>query len=260
LDTWFSSGLWTFSTLGWPEKTEDLKNYHPTTLINPGYEILFFWVGRMILMSQFLLGEIPFKTVFLHGILRDKNGKKFSKSSGNNIDPAETIEKYGADALRMSLISGTSSGNDSNYDENKVKGYKNFANKVWNITRFILENTKDHPASDPDVSNSLIEEFKKIVEDITSDMNNYRFHLAAEKIYQYIWHRFADEILEESKKIIKEGGDEAKNRKNALLAIWTNCLKILHPFMPFVTEEIWSMLPLKNKKLLIVEKWPNDNQ
>ena len=219
LDTWFSSGLWTFSTLGWPEKTKDLENFHPTTLINPGYEILFFWVARMILMSQFLLGEIPFKTVFLHGILRDKNGKKFSKSSGNNIDPVEMIEKYGADALRMSLISGTGAGNDSNFDENKVKGYKNFANKIWNITRFILENTKDQKLdiNENSISNNLTEDFKTISEDITSDMNNYRFHLGAEKIYQYIWHKFADEILEESKEIIKKGGEEAEERKNALL-------------------------------------------
>ena len=255
LDTWFSSGLWTFSTLGWPEKTKDLENYHPTTLINPGYEILFFWVARMILMSQFLLGTVPFKTIFLHGILRDKNGKKFSKSSGNNIDPVEIIGKYGADALRMSLVSGTGGGNDSNFDENKVKGYKNFANKIWNITRFILENTKEHK-HDVNVSNQFTEEFKEIIKDITFDMDNYRFHLAAEKIYQYIWHRFADEIIEESKEIMKEGGEKAKERKSTLLSIWALCIKTLHPFMPFVTEEIWSMLPIKNKSLLIVEKWP----
>ncbi|OGI71515.1 valine--tRNA ligase [Candidatus Nomurabacteria bacterium RIFCSPHIGHO2_02_FULL_35_13] len=256
LDTWFSSSLWTFSTLGWPEKTKDLKSFHPTSLINPGYEILFFWVARMILMSQFLIGEIPFKTVFLHGILRDKNGKKFSKSSGNNIDPVEIIEKYGADALRMSLISGTGSGNDSNYDENKVKGYKNFANKIWNITRFILKNIKGSKY-DPSISNNLTEEFKIIVEDITSDMDNYRFHLAAEKIYQYIWHKFADEILEESKKIIKVGDKQAEERKSALLLIWNDCIKILHPFMPFVTEEIWSIIKKRDKDdLIMVAKWP----
>ena len=256
LDTWFSSSLWTFSTLGWPEKTKDLKSFHPTSLINPGYEILFFWVARIILMSQFLIGEIPFKTVFLHGILRDKNGKKFSKSSGNNIDPVEIIEKYGADALRMSLISGTGSGNDSNYDENKVKGYKNFANKIWNITRFILKNIKGSKY-DPSISNNLTEEFKIIVEDITSDMDNYRFHLAAEKIYQYIWHKFADEILEESKKIIKVGDKQAEERKSALLLIWNDCIKILHPFMPFVTEEIWSIIKKRDKDdLIMVAKWP----
>ena len=255
LDTWFSSGLWTFSTLGWPEKTEDLKNFHPTALINPGYEILFFWVARMILMSQFLLGEIPFKTIFLHGMLRDKNGKKFSKSSGNNIDPVEIIKKYGADALRMSLISGTGVGSDSNFDENKVKGYKNFANKIWNITRFILENTKEIKDDNPS-SNELTKEFKSIAEDITSDMENYRFHLAAEKIYQYIWHRFADEILEESKEIIKQTSEKAEERKKSLLIIWTDCLKILHPFMPFVSEEIWQTMG--KEKLLMIEKWPND--
>ncbi len=257
LDTWFSSGLWTFSTLGWPEKTGDLKNYHPTSLINPGYEILFFWVARMILMSQFLLGEIPFKTVFLHGILRDKNGKKFSKSSGNNIDPVEIIEKYGADALRMSLISGTGMGNDSNFDENKVKGYKNFANKIWNITRFILENTDLEDFSSLKDAGPLSKEFEDMANDMTSDMENYRFHLAAEKIYQYIWHRFADEILEDSKKVIKEGDDNSKKEvKKSLAYIWINCVKMLHPFMPFVTEEIWSMLPQKRNNLLMIEEWP----
>ncbi len=248
LDTWFSSGLWTFSTLGWPEKTKDLETYHPTTLVNPGYEILFFWVARMILMSQFLLGEIPFEKVYLHGMLRDKDGKKFSKSSGNNIDPVSIIEKYGADALRMSLIVGTAPGMDSKVSEEKIKGYKNFANKIWNITRFILDNTGSSNF-EKNTENNLIGEFNKIKEDITSDMENYRFHLASEKIYQYIWHRFADEIIEESKK--------DKNILPTLLSIWTDCIKMLHPFMPFVTEEIWSMIPeAKEKKLLMIEPWP----
>mgnify|MGYP003472685129 FL=1 len=255
LDTWFSSALWPFSTMSWPENSSDLKNYFPTTVLETGYDIIFFWVARMILASQFFTGQIPFETVYMHGIVRDGQGRKISKSLGNNIDPVDMGAKYGTDALRISLVSGTAPGTDSKISEEKIRGYKNFGNKMWNITRFILENTKGD-----EIENELTEEFKNIALDITNDMDNYRFHLAVEKIYQYVWHRFADEIIEESK----------KNPKimPALLPIWKNCLKILHPFMPFVTEEIWSMLPArnaahnaaggphKNGKLLMVENWP----
>ncbi|MCX6755541.1 MAG: valine--tRNA ligase [Candidatus Nomurabacteria bacterium] len=265
LDTWFSSGLWTFSTLGWPEKTKDLADFHPTDVLETGYEILFFWVARMVLMTEYIIGEVPFKKVFLHGTVRDGQGRKMSKSLGNGIDPLDIAAKFGADAGRMALIVGTAPGTDSKVSEDKIKGYKNFANKIWNITRFVLDNVDEKnfhllPASPlaNGEENSLVEEFKKTIEDITSDMDNYRFHLASEKIYHYIWHRFADEIIEESKKIILEGGEKAEERKTALVSIWTNCLKVLHPFMPFVTEEIWSMLPIPNKNLLIVENWPFD--
>jgi valyl-tRNA synthetase len=251
LDTWFSAGMWTFSTLGWPasvkttagkpDKTKDLETYHPTDVLETGYEILFFWVARMILMSEYALGEIPFHTVYLHGTVRDAKGRRMSKSLGNGIDPLEIAKKYGADAGRMALVAGTAPGTDSRVDENKIKGYKNFANKIWNITRFVLDNQKE-----PDSKNTLLEEFNKIAQDITADMENYRFHLASEKIYQYIWHRFADEIVEESKKNEKI--------KKVLLPIWQDCLKILHPFMPFVTEEIWQIMNPEN--LLMVETWP----
>ncbi len=247
LDTWFSAALWPFSTMGWPEETLDLKNYFPTSVLETGYDIIFFWVARMILASQFLMGDIPFKTVYMHGIVRDGQGRKISKSLGNNIDPADMGKKYGTDALRVSLVSGTSPGTDSKISEEKIRGYKNFSNKIWNITRFILENTSEKKAEE-NVKKELISEFDKIAEDITLDMENYRFHLAIEKIYQYVWHRFADEILEQSKK--------DKTLESSLLPIWEKCLKILHPFMPFVTEEIWGMMPNKNKTLLMVEKWP----
>lgn len=246
LDTWFSSGLWTFSTLGWPEKTKDLETYHPTDVLETGYEILFFWVARMVLMTKYAINEIPFKKVFLHGTVRDGQGRKMSKSLGNGIDPLDIAEKYGADAGRMALVVGTAPGTDSKVSEDKIKGYKNFANKIWNITRFVLDNANENNSNTTE--NELIEEFKKISQDITSDMENYRFHLASEKIYQYIWHRFADEIIEESKKNEKI--------KLVLLPIWINCIKTLHPFMPFVTEEIWSMLPMQEKNILMVEKWP----
>ena len=257
LDTWFSSGLWTFSTLGWPEKTKDLATFHPTDILETGYEILFFWVARMVLMSEYALGEIPFKNVFLHGTVRDVKGRKMSKSLNNGIDPLEIAEKFGADAGRMALIVGTAPGTDSKISEEKIRGYKNFANKIWNITRFILDNVEESNFENT-VQNKLTKEFDEIKNDITTDMENYRFHLASEKIYQYIWHRFADEIIEETKEIIKTGGEKAEERKVALALIWIDCLKILHPFIPFITEEIWSMLPLKEKSILMIEKWPFD--
>ena len=255
LDTWFSSGLWTFSTLGWPEKTKDLANYHPTDVLETGYEILFFWVARMVLMSEYALGEIPFKNVFLHGTVRDAKGRKMSKSLNNGINPLDIADKFGADAGRMALIVGTAPGTDSKISEDKIRGYKNFANKIWNITRFILDNVEEN-AFENTIQNKLTKEFEEIKDDTTRDMENYRFHLASEKIYQYIWHRFADEIIEETKEIIKVGGGKAEERKMALVSIWVDCLKILHPFIPFVTEEIWSMMP-DRKNLLLVEKWPS---
>jgi valyl-tRNA synthetase len=212
--------------------------------MNPGYEILFFWVARMILMSQFLLGEVPFKTVYLHGMLRDKSGKKFSKSLGTQIDLMEIIGKYGADALRMSLVVGIGPGNDANFDEQKVKAYKLFANKVWNIARFVQMSEKTE-----EVKKGLKKEFDELASDVTKDMDSYRFYLAAEKIYHYIWHRFADEILEESKGKPEYSG--------TLYYILENSLKLLHPFMPFLSEEIWqSLASNKEKSLLMIETWP----
>jgi valyl-tRNA synthetase len=262
LDTWFSSGLWTFSTLGWPVQTEDLKNFHPTSVINPGYEILFFWVARMILMSQYLIGEIPFKTVYLHGILRDAKGQKFSKSLGNGIDSIEIIKEYGADALRMSMIVGIGPGADSKFDIQKVKAYGKFANKIWNAARFVLDTTKNfsipkNPVYDNEDKKSN-EELETLVEEITKEMENYKFYIVAEKLYHYFWHTFADVVIERSKKKILEN----KNSDSARALLYTHLitlLKILHPFMPFITEEIWSMIPKKNKKLLMVEKWPFDS-
>ncbi len=262
LDTWFSSSLWTFSTLGWPEQTSDLTLYHPTDVLETGYEILFFWVARMILMSGYALESVPFHTIYLHGTVRDTKGQKMSKSLGNGIDPLEIAEKYGADAGRMALIVGTAPGTDSKIDENKIKGYKNFANKVWNITRFVLDSTEDvdislaYTPGDHDIW----ETYTALVKDITSDMENYRFHLASEKIYGYLWNVFASEILEESKKIFQENSPVlVSSRKKLLLSVLSDSLKLLHPFMPFVTEEIWGLLPNeseKQKTLLMVTKWP----
>jgi len=259
LDTWFSSGLWTFSTLGWPEQTKDLKFYHPTDLLETAHDILFFWVARMILMSTYLLGEIPFKTVYIHGLVRDDKNNKFSKSLGNAIDPLDLIEKYGTDALRMALLVAVAPGQDVKFNEDKVRAYKKFANKLWNITRFILDSTQNLKEIDLDSdefkklrnSNRQIKELEKIVSDITDDMENYHFYLASEKIYHFVWHKFADIIIEKSKKTIN-----TPETQLFLIEMFQTILKTLHPFMPFITEEIWSELPLKNKKLLIIESWP----
>jgi valyl-tRNA synthetase len=259
LDTWFSSGLWTFSTLGWPEQTPDFKTYHPTNLLETAGDIIFFWVARIILMSTYILGEIPFKTVYFHGLVRDEKGRKISKSLGNNIDPRDLSKKYGTDALRISLIIGTQPGNDSKMSEDKVKAYQKFANKLWNITRFILSSTEDFAkGSSPllraeDVA--LIEEATALSKEITSDIDNFRLHLAGEKLYHYVWHRFADIIIEESKPLVIGEDAEAKaSRQFALISLLETSLKLLHPFMPFITEEIWQSIG--KDQLLMVEKWP----
>jgi valyl-tRNA synthetase len=261
LDTWFSSGLWTFSTLGWPEKTLDLETYHPNTFMDPGYEILFFWVARMIMISQFHLKQIPFKNVYIHGMVRDSKGQKFSKSLRNGVEPEEIINQFGTDALRMSVVVGVGPGNDVNFDTQKVKAYKLFANKIWNASRFVLENTEDADYEKmpelTEIDQKRVAELKTFVEEITKEMEEYKFYLVSEKIYHYFWHTFADVIIEESKKSIKEGDEKTSNSaKWTLLHILTTSLKILHPFMPFVTEEVWGLMPIKNKKLLLVESWP----
>ncbi|MCX6703225.1 MAG: valine--tRNA ligase [Candidatus Zambryskibacteria bacterium] len=267
LDTWFSSGLWTFSTLGWPAPKgtlgetgpeNDLANYHPTTILETGYDILFPWVARMILMSTYLVGAIPFKTVYLHGLVRDNKGQKISKSLGNNIDPLDMIKDYGADAVRMALIIGTGPGNDSKISLDKFKAYKHFANKIWNIARFVVTTAGPKPDVKPEITDqdyALLEEQNELVREITEEMDQYKYYLAGEKLYHYIWHRFADVIIEESKPILKDGTDVEKNsRVWTLYCILETSLTALHPFMPFITEELWSILGKKN--LLMTEKWP----
>jgi len=257
LDTWFSSGLWTFSTLGWPEETNDLKTFHPTSVLETGYDILFFWVARMILMSTFLLSQVPFKDVYLHGLVRDGQGRKMSKSLGNIIDPLTMIEKYGADAARLSLIIGAAPGNDLKLSEDRVRGYKHFANKLWNIARFVLENPHDGPRrSIIGEDERLVDEAKKVAADVSTNIEAFRLDLAADTVYHFVWDRFAAEIIEESKAILKAGGPAAESRRHTLYAILDTSLRLLHPFMPFVTEAIWQNLPKKDSDLLMVAKWP----
>ncbi len=273
LDTWFSSGLWTFSTLGWPDETADCKNFHQTDVLETGYEILFFWVARMILMSEYALGQIPFRTVYLHGTVRDAKGRKMSKSLGNGIDPIDVAKKFGTDAGRMALVVGNTPGTDTNISEDKIRGYKNFANKLWNIARFIVENKtdlhsdflKDEDVFTDDISNFDKDGIWKLAKEVTDDLENYRLYLAAEKLYHSVWHTFADDILEQGKKILKGNDEKAKNRARFYLReTFENFLRLLHPFIPFVTEEIWRTMPARqngggNKTLLMVEPWPTGN-
>jgi len=261
LDTWFSSGLWTFSTLGWPEDTEDLKRYHPTTLIESGYDILPFWIARMILMSGFFLGQVPFKTVYFHGLVRDGQGRKISKSLGNNIDPVDMAAKYGMDAVRVSLIAGMAPGTDSKISEEKIRGYKHFANKVWNIARFVLENAEglDAGAKMTEVDQGLSEEMRAVIKIVSEHIGTFRIDLAFDALYHFIWDRLAAEIIEDSKSIFKGEDTIAKaSRQRILHEILADCLKILHPFMPFLTEEIWQDIPreFRAQELLMIEAWP----
>lgn len=242
LDTWFSSGLWSFSTLGWPEQTKDLEIYHPTSTLVSAYEILFPWMARMILMTQYVLGTIPFHTILLTGIVRDNQGRKFSKSLGNGIDPLDIAAKYGSDAGRMALIFGTAPGTDMKLSEDKIKGQKHFANKIWNITRFVMSQENSG-----EVKQDLKDEFDTLAATITRDIDAFRLHTAAETLYNYIWTRFADEILEASKKESDYGA--------TLHYILSGSLKLLHPFMPFVTEALWELIG--NDTLLMTESWPH---
>lgn len=263
LDTWFSSGLWTFSTLGWPNiESEDFKTYHPTQILETGHDIIFFWVARMILMTTYLLGDIPFETVYLHGLVRDAKGRKMSKSLGNIINPVDLIEKYGTDSLRMALIVGNGPGNDVNLDENKIKAYSKFGNKLWNITRFVLTETEtidknlDIEFSPRDVE--LLKNQENLLSEITKEMDEFRYYIVSEKLYHYVWDVFASDILEESKLIFENGTEqEILSRRYFLMHTLKTCVTALHPFMPFITEEIWQDIKNDNDRdILMTVLWP----
>ena len=250
LDTWFSSGLWTFSTLGWPQKTKDLKTYHPTSVMETSWDILFFWIARMVMLSLYFLNEIPFKTIYIHGLLLDKEGKKMSKSKGTGVDPIPMSEKYGTDAIRLSLVLGNKAGQDFRIYEEKIAGYRNFVNKLWNVSRFILSQ-RPNKNSDQDLIDSAIKtKFDILINKITKDLEDFQFSEAGTQLYEFVWHEFADWYLE-----IYKGG---KLSYQTLKYIFENLLKLLHPFAPFVTEEIWQHFkkPKNKSELLFIQNWP----
>lgn len=260
-DTWFSSGQWPFATLGFPDG-EDFKNFYPTQVMETAGEIIFFWVARMIMLGLYRTEKLPFTTVYLHGIVTAKDGQKMSKSRGNVMSPLELSEKYGTDALRMGLIVGNTPGTTTALYEDKIRGYKHFANKLWNVTRFVLENTKSMDNEKKIELNktdaTLEKELLALIKEVTEDMENFRFYLAGEKLYHYLWHTFADIIIEESKSILQGKDAPAKAARQKLLyELLTLQLRVLHPFIPFVTEAIWTLMPHnKDKSLLMIEAWP----
>ena len=250
LDTWFSSALWPFSTLGWPEKTKDLEHYFPTNTLVTGYDIIFFWVARMIFSSCEQMGTYPFDTVFIHGIVRDDQGRKMSKSLGNGIDPLIVIDEYGADALRLTLANGNSPGNDMRFSKDKVEASRNFANKIWNAARFILMNFDgtESPAHVPEGGLAMedkwiLSKLNTLVKEVNTNINNYELGIAVAKLYDFMWDLFCDWYIEIAKIRLNQGGKEAEKAKEVLLYVMDSSLKLLHPFMPFITEEIWQALP-----------------
>ncbi len=258
LDTWFSSALWPFSTLGWPENTEDLKYFYPTSVLVTGYDIIFFWVARMIFSGMEHMKEKPFSHVLIHGLVRDSQGRKMSKSLGNGIDPLEVIEKYGADALRFSLATGNSPGNDMRYYDERVESSRNFANKVWNAARFILMNLTVEDAH-PDFAalrqedKWILDRYNSVVKDVTDNLDKFEIGLALQKVYDFIWDLFCDWYIELVKPRLndKENAKENEQTQRVLLYVFTGALKMLHPFMPFLTEAIWQSMPMEDESIMI---------
>jgi len=261
LDTWFSSALWPFSTLGWPEENIDLKYFYPTSTLVTGYDIIFFWVSRMIFSGLEYTDSVPFDTVLFHGIVRDANGLKMSKSLGNGIDPLVEIEKYGADALRFTLATGNTPGNDMRYSPERVEASRNFANKIWNAARFLLMNLKSNeempiPEDIALEDKWILSKYNQLVKDVTENLDKYELGLAVAKLYDFIWDIFCDWYIELCKSRLN-GDDEtaANTARSVLVYVFTGVLKLLHPFMPFITEEIWQSLPHSGESIMIA-KWP----
>lgn len=261
LDTWFSSALWPFSTLGWPEQTKELKYFYPTSTLVTGYDIIFFWVARMIFSGLEYTGEVPFNTVLFHGLIRDAQGRKMSKSLGNGIDPLEVIDQYGADALRFMLATGNTPGNDMRYLEDRVLASRNFANKLWNASRFILMNLKDEsteaqiPAKLTMEDKWVLSKYNKLVSEVTENLDRYELGIAVSKLYDFIWDVYCDWYLELVKTRLWEDGDAAVPARQVLVYIMDHILRLLHPFMPFITEEIWQALPHSGESIMVA-KWP----
>ncbi len=263
LDTWFSSALWPFSTLGWPEDTEDMNYFFPTDVLITGYDIIFFWVIRMVFSSLEQTGKMPFKDVFLTGLIRDAQGRKMSKSLGNGIDPLDVIDEYGADALRFTLVTGNTPGNDMRFYMERVEANRNFANKLWNATRFVLMNL-DEEVVNKSIDLRLLEEEDKwilsrantVIKEVTENLEKYEIGMSAQKIYDFIWDEYCDWYIEMVKpRLYGENEESKETAQKILLYVLENILKLLHPFMPFITEEIWQHLP-EREKALIVSSWP----
>ena len=260
LDTWFSSALWPFATLGWPENAELLKRHFPNDALVTGYDIIPFWVNRMTFQSLYLTDSRPFKDCLIHGLIRDKQGRKMSKSLGNGVDPMDVIDEYGADSLRFFLLTNSAPGMDLRYDEEKVKSTWNFINKIWNASRYVLMNVEDikitkYNKEKLSLSDKwILTEKNKLIKNVTKNMNNYNFHNAGNKIYEFTWTKFCDWYIELSKEDMNE------NTKIVLLDILTTVLKLLHPFMPYVTEEIYQKLPIKETKSIMISTYPKYNK
>lgn len=263
LDTWFSSALWPFSTLGWPNKTEDYDYFYPTDVLVTGYDIIFFWVIRMVFSALENTGKLPFKDVVLTGLIRDEQGRKMSKSLDNGIDPLDIIEEYGADALRFTLVTGSTPGNDMRFSKERVEANRNFVNKLWNASRFVLMNLESEVdieninyASLEDEDRWILSKLNKAIEDMTHNLDKYELGLAAGRIYDFTWDEYCDWYIEMVKsRLYGQEGESKENAKKVLLYTLRNILKLLHPFMPFITEEIWQNLPGK-KDPLILSSWP----
>ena len=263
LDTWFSSALWPFSTLGWPEQTDDLKYFYPNSVLSCGYDIIFFWLARMVFSGIEQMGQCPFPVALMHGLVRDAQGRKMSKSLGNGIDPIEVIDKYGADALRFSLVMGVAPGSDIRMSEEKIESFRNFANKIWNASRFVLMNLQDfEPQGLPDASRLsmadkwILSKFQETVRSVTTDLEGFDLGYAATKLYDFIWSTFCDWYIELAKQGLHDADESVcRTTKEVLLYVLTGTLKLLHPYMPFITEEVYGYLP-GAEGMLITARWP----
>ncbi len=256
LDTWFSSALWPFSTLGWPDKTEDLEYFYPTSTLVTGYDIIPFWVMRMMFSGIEHTGEVPFKHVFIHGLVRDELGRKMSKSLGNGIDPLEIVKDYGADALRFTLATGNAPGNDMRFSVKRVEASRNFANKIWNASRFVLMNLEVDENKIPDNLRTedkwILSKYNRVVKEVTENIDNFELGVAVSKLYDLIWDNFCDWYIELVKpRLFDKGSESAKSAQYVLSYVLSNTMKLLHPFMPFITEEIWQHLPHEGESIMI---------
>ncbi len=261
LDTWFSSALWPFSTLGWPEKTKELEYFYPTDTLVTGYDIIFFWVARMIFSGMEHMKQVPFKTVYIHGLVRDEQGRKMSKSLGNGIDPLKVIDQYGADALRFTLATGNSPGNDMRYSKDRVEASRNFCNKIWNASRFIQMNLTIDKVELPKTLTMedkwILSKYNTLVQDVTTNIDKYELGIAAQKLNDFIWDVFCDWYIEIAKTRLqnKEDKETCENVQNVLCYVLSGSMQLLHPFMPFITETIWLALPHEGETVML-SKWP----